>query len=101
VSANSDLEISRLAMAELDVARAWYENQLSQLGEEFLDEIEQHVAAIRESPLKYPVYHNAVRRCVVTRFPFQIFFDIRPGKIRILRVIHSSRDPGPVRDLLP
>ena len=96
-----ELEISRLAMAELDLARAWYENQRRGLGEEFLDEVERHVATIRESPLRFPVHHHAVRRCVVRRFPFQIFFDLRPTKIRILRVVHSSRDPGPIQELLP
>jgi hypothetical protein len=37
----------------------------------------------------------------MSRFPFQIFFDTKPTKIRVLRIVHTSRDPGPIRDLLP
>ena len=98
---NPAIEITRLANAELDRTRAWYDVQRRGLGQEFLDEVEHFVAAIQESPLRFPIYHNAVRRCVLKRFPYQLLFDIRPAKIRLLRVAHTSRDPGPIRDLLP
>jgi toxin ParE1/3/4 len=98
---NLPVEISRLGQAELDVARAWYENQRRGLGDEFIAEVEQDVTAIQEAPQRYPVYKNGVRRYVMKRFPYLIYYDIRPLKIRILRVAHSSRDPGPIQDLLP
>lgn len=95
------IEISRLATAELDVARAWYENHRRGLGGEFVEEAAKDVAAIQSGPERYPIYKNAVRRFVMRQFPYLIYFDIRPTKIRILRVVHASRDPGPIWELLP
>ena len=96
-----EIEMTRLAIAQADESRAWYELEQEDLGEEFVDALEAALVAIQKNPRQFPIYHNQVRRYLMSRFPFQIFFDIKPTKIRILRVVHTSRDPGPMRDLLP
>jgi plasmid stabilization system protein ParE len=93
--------VRRIAEAELSEAYAWYELYAPGVGERFLDQFSNAAHAIAESPLRWPVYHHQVRRYVMADFPFVIYFDLRPDSVRILRVVHTSKDPGPVRDLLP
>lgn len=38
--------------------------------------------------------HADVRRAVVARFPFAVFYSVEPKRVVILRVLHSARNPG-------
>jgi toxin ParE1/3/4 len=92
--------VRRLAEAEIAVAKAWYDLQSEGLGDRFLDEFHRSAIAIAEGPLRWPLYHGEVRRYVVNRFSYIIYFDLRSSKIRILRVVHASQDPLAVKELL-
>jgi hypothetical protein len=35
----------------------------------------------------------------MSRFPYVIYFELKGDLIRILRVVHTSKDPGPVKEL--
>ena len=35
----------------------------------------------------------------MTRFPFGIYYEIHNKKVRILRVVHTSKDPEAIRNL--
>jgi hypothetical protein len=93
--------ILRLARAEMAEASAWYNTQRVGLGDEFLDECQRSMDGIVESPARWPLYQRNVRRYLMRRFPYLMYYDERPGRVRILRVVHSSRDPVPIRELLP
>jgi plasmid stabilization system protein ParE len=93
------IAVRRLAEAELAEAKAWYDLQVPGLGDAFLDQFRHSALAIAEGPQRWPVYHGQVRRYVMSRFPYVVYFDVRPGKIRILRVVHTSKDPVAVREL--
>ena len=92
--------VRRLAEAEIAVAKAWYELQSKGLGDRFIDEFYRSAIAIAEGPLRWPLYHGQIRRYVLHRFPYIIYFDVRPSKIRILRVVHASQDPLAVQELM-
>ena len=82
--------------AETDVAEAaaWYENQSSGLGAEFLDEILTTCNSIAENPQMYPVLHRDTRRAVIHKFPFGLFYRDEGGLLTIVVVMHGSRDPN-------
>jgi toxin ParE1/3/4 len=94
-----EIEVRRLAEAELAEATAWYDLQALDLGEQFLAQFERDAAAIAEAPHRWPIYIQDIRRYVMSRFPYVIYFDIRPNLVRILRVVHTSKDPKAVRRL--
>lgn len=81
--------------AEQDLADAavWYEERLSGLGHQFLDEVLAVLTSLAESPLRYPVVHRDTRRALIHRFPFGIYYRIETGTIVIIAVLHGSRDP--------
>jgi len=81
--------------AEQDLidAATWYEAQRQSLGHQFLDETLEAFAAIADTPLMYPAIHKGVRRALLRRFPFGIFYKIESNVIAVLAVMHASRDP--------
>jgi plasmid stabilization system protein ParE len=79
--------------AEFDMAKArqWYEEQAG-LGSAFLACIDKQLAFIESQPLATPIVAYGIRRSVVTRFPYNIYYAINDGYINILAVWHGSRD---------
>ena len=78
---------------ELNLAVAWYELQQQGLGLDFLDCVDASLARIRRSPEIYPVVQGSLRRCVVERFPFSIYFEIEKREIVIHAIFGNRRDP--------
>lgn len=81
--------------AELDVesAFAWYEERETSLGSEFLTELDRAISGVTLHPESFPVVRSRVRRAVLLRFPYLIFYVIDPGEIVVLACMHASRDP--------
>ena len=81
------------AQAELLEARAWYDDQRLGLGERFATAVETTIEQVAQTPLAYAVVHDQVRRAVVRRFPYTVYFQVFPEYIVVLAVMHGSRDP--------
>lgn len=81
--------------AELEISDAiqWYEYQRKGLGSEFLICIDEAIEKIKRVPQLFPLVHRNIRRVVVRRFPFAVFYEIKELEIRVLAVFHSRRDP--------
>jgi plasmid stabilization system protein ParE len=87
------LVFRRTAQRELDESVAWYENKLEGLGREFRSEIEQHLRKIATQPKQFKQIRGPVRRVVLQRFPYSIYFLPEPDRIIILAVFHARRAP--------
>jgi plasmid stabilization system protein ParE len=81
------------AEKDIEAARDWYDAQRPGLGEEFLVAVEERLEMVREFPEASPEIYRKVRRAVVRRFPFLIFYMLAPGKAVVLAVLHASRNP--------
>ena len=94
--------IRRLAEAELAESVACYNLQGQGLGDQLLDAVNDAIRLLSENPKLHPHYYKDVRRAVVKRFPFLIYYQIRAdATLRILRIVHAARDPENVTKLLP
>ena len=82
--------------AEADVSDAarWYEAQRSGLGSEFLDEVLRTLSSISEYPDLYPRVSGDVRRAVIRRFPFGVFYVMDESEVVVLAVMHGRRAPS-------
>jgi len=78
---------------ELNLAVAWYELQQQGLGLDFLDCVDASLARIRRTPEIFPVVQGSLRRSVVERFPFSIYFEIEKREIVIHAIFGNRRDP--------
>ncbi len=81
--------------AEQDIEEAfgWYEDRISGLGQEFLRSIDAAFAQLSRSPGTYPAIYRNIRRVLIRRFPFGVFYFISEEKIIVLAVLHARRDP--------
>lgn len=82
------------AQNELDDAFLWYEDQAVGLGYEFLDELDQSLRLIVNYPGLQPPIDNNVRRCLVNRFPYGIFYGVADNAIIVVAVAHLKRKPA-------
>lgn len=88
-----DLVVRPLAEEDLGEAFLWYEDQLPGLGHEFLRAVDAAFAAIQRGPERYPLVYRDLRRVLVRRFPYKVYFAARAGRIEVLAVIHGRRHP--------
>ena len=74
-------------------AREWYEAQSLGLGEEFLTTIELQVGRLEQAPALYAEVVSGVRRVLLPRFLYSVFYAIRSDLVHVLAVIHNARSP--------
>ena len=86
--------LQREARLDLEDAADWYERKAAGLGNEFLQEVESVFERITEFADSYPMIYRTIRRCVLRRFPFCIFYTADGEAIDVLAVMHASRDPN-------
>jgi plasmid stabilization system protein ParE len=82
------------AQTELDEAFSWYEEQAVGLGYEFLDELDQSLRLIASFPKLQTCVDRKVRRCLVNRFPYGIFYGVSNDTIIVVAVAHLKRKPA-------
>ncbi|MBD2164651.1 type II toxin-antitoxin system RelE/ParE family toxin [Calothrix membranacea FACHB-236] len=82
------------ALTEYTEAVQYYLEQRVEVAQAFIDAIEDAVYRIRESPTRYIVIDEDVRRCMTRKFPYGILYTIEQDYILILAVMHCSREPG-------
>lgn len=81
--------------AERDIEGAfrWYEEKRAGLGRDFLLCVEEGLAKIERGPEMYPVVYKNVRRILIRRFPYGIFYFKDQHRIAVLAVSYAHRDP--------
>jgi toxin ParE1/3/4 len=81
------------AEAELIEAARFYERRVSTLGTDFLDAADISVAVIIDAPTRWSIIEENVRRYLMPRFPYAIYYRVLPDHVRILAFKHHSRHP--------
>jgi len=77
----------------LDAFR-WYEEERLGLGGVFRASLNRTIQRIRRSPLASAIVYRDLRRALVDRFPYGIFFRVQSGNIIVVGVIHGHRAPS-------
>jgi|SRR5215471_14531235 len=83
----------RIAKAEMDESIAWYDNQRERLGSELALEIDRTLARISQNPGQFPLIRGEIRRALLRRFPYGIYFIIETDRVVVLAVFHVKRNP--------
>ncbi len=85
-----------LRKAEEDIGSAfqWYEMQQPGLGEDFLVRLRQSLEGVGRLPESFPLIHKNVRRALVTKYPYVVFYVAETTRVVVLAVLHTSRNPA-------
>jgi toxin ParE1/3/4 len=87
------LKFSARALREMGEAHDWYELRSPGLGDEFLVATELQLKRLEQAPLLYAEVITGVRRALLPRFPYGVFYAVRSDLVHVLAVIHNARNP--------
>ena len=79
------------ADAQLVAAKAWYDQQRHGLGDEFARSLESAVNRIARNPFAAPVQFKDVRRVLLKRFPYAVFYTADNDNLLVLSCLHTRR----------
>ncbi|MGH7490359.1 MAG: type II toxin-antitoxin system RelE/ParE family toxin [bacterium] len=91
------VEFHPAAVREIEAAQAWYEQRSLLAASAFLGEFSAAVQRIRKTPLRYAEAEANTRRALLDRFPFTIYYRVRPDRpevVWVVAVAHQKRRPG-------
>ena len=88
------INYSPQAQQELLKIIRYYDDGLPGLGVEFKLELDRQMNLCCESPEIGMRVGKQHRRLVMSRFPFNIIYQIREQEIRVIAVAHQHRKPG-------
>jgi plasmid stabilization system protein ParE len=97
-----DPHIPREAQDDIEAATLWYEQQRKGLGVRFVAELDTVLERVSTTPLQFPIIDDPVRRALLHRFPYAVYFvaDGQGGRPAVLAVLHQHRDPDAWRSRL-
>lgn len=78
--------------AEVVAAARFYEQAVSGLGTQFLDEFDRSIAVILEAPQRWRIIKDDKRRYLMARFPY-VYYRVVGDEVRILVVKHHRQHP--------
>src|ERR1700750_2514070 len=81
------------AAREVQEAFDWYEGRSEGLGLEFLRAADACLAGVQRNPSAFPKVHKEVRRVLMRKFPYALFYLIEDESIVGGSCFYASRDP--------
>jgi plasmid stabilization system protein ParE len=86
--------ITPQAQRDFDKTYWWYEEQYQGLGKEFARCVDAKIAEIQRFPEQFQIiYKDNVRRALVSRFPYSVFFVNKSEVLSIFAIQRQSRNP--------
>ena len=87
------LRVRKLAQREINAAFAWYLRHSPGVAQSFLDAIDEAISVILEAPERQPVVRGRLRRILLRRFPYSVYYKVFSSVISVVGVIHGRRHP--------
>ena len=82
------------AEAEFDGAFDVYDGRQAGLGAESTAEVQRVFDRLSVNPLIHQEVFADIRKSVVNRFPFCVYYRPHADRVEVLSVLHTSRDPS-------
>jgi plasmid stabilization system protein ParE len=82
------------AERDIDSTFVWYEIQKVGLGLDFIVSLNTGINRIKRNPFQYPVVFKEIRRHLLTKFPYCIYYFTEKEKtVKAIAVLHTGRNP--------
>ena len=88
------LRVEFLSGADADLQRAFdlFEDYREGFGCEFMEAVDAYLARLAVFPAIAPIYFEGVRRQVMHRFPYGIFYQAQPTRILVFAILDLRQD---------
>jgi plasmid stabilization system protein ParE len=83
----------RAARFDVRSIRDWYEAEEVGLGDRFLTELDGIAKRARAMPGQFPEIGRSLRRALLRRFPYSVYFLNRGDAVIVFAVLHQHRNP--------
>lgn len=92
------LRVEFLAGADAELQEVFnrFEDYREGFGVEFLTVVEAYLARISIFPEIAPIYFKSVRRQVMRRFPYGIFYEDHPTRILVTAILDLRQNEGEI-----
>ncbi len=87
------VEFRPAAATELEEAARWYDRQRPGLKDEFLAAVTEAISSMAENPRQFAVLYREVRRVLVRRFPYGVYYRLLNDRVLVVACMHARRDP--------
>jgi plasmid stabilization system protein ParE len=87
------LRVRKIARAEIVAAFEWYLERSPAAAREFVDAVEEAMSVIEEAAERHPIIQGRLRRVLLRRFPYAVYYKVFPSTISVVGVIHGHRHP--------
>ncbi|MSR21209.1 MAG: type II toxin-antitoxin system RelE/ParE family toxin [Gemmatimonadetes bacterium] len=87
------VSVNAAARAELVEAVAFYNERTAGLGDAFAVEVRSTLLRILENPDAGFEIGSRIRRRLLLRFPFSILYNVDSTRLRVIAIMHHSREP--------
>jgi toxin ParE1/3/4 len=82
------------ARQEYDDAFDYYEAQRAGLGPAFAARVNEVLTRIGKAPKMHRIVRGDIRKAVVIKFPYCLFYRELADRVEVIAVFHTSRDPS-------
>lgn len=87
------VEFTPEAEADVGEVHIWYSGRGLGLGQEFIRSLDACLEGVAHLPESFPIVHRRVRRALLRRFPYCVFYLVEPTRAVVIGVFHARRDP--------
>ncbi|SRR5260370_6765286 len=81
------------ALEEYRQAALWYSEREPELALQFIGSVEDAIKRVADTPSRWRVIEEDVRRCLTRVFPYALLYTIETDFLLIVAVMHCSREP--------
>lgn len=87
------LELSDDAEVDFDKSYKFYYQDSPQVADAFFKQINLGFEDIKQNPESFPVAYKDIRKFVIKKFPFVIYYRKVDTQIQVIAIFHTSRNP--------
>jgi len=87
------LAFTSRAKDDVEEAYAWHESQQVGLGAEFEGALASVLRLVKAMPEAGPIVHRDLRRLLLERFPYSLYYRLTDSTIEVRACLHQRRNP--------
>lgn len=88
-----DLHLTAKLLDDVEKAAVWYAEQNPETAKRFRAAVRETLLHVEEAPELYPVIQPRLRRALLSRFPYGLYFTLTTEKIVVVACTHHRRHP--------
>ena len=82
------------ARKEFDEAFDYYEERRPGVGEDFAERVQEVLDRLSLNPKMHAFVRGDIRKAVVKRFPYCVYYRSDDQRVEVIAVFHGSRNPS-------